>query len=121
MKQEKQIRQAIEAARADGLRIIRGGGAAFTNGQNGIEACDATGAVLYSLGVYSLDRGWLAVLCDALDVDSFWMWRFWMGWDRDTVLTRIDDDGREHADDVSAWARKLGRELCGAEMRERGA
>lgn len=112
MRQEPHIRRAIADARADGLSIVRGGGAAFTNGPNGTEAVDATGAVLYSCGVYSLDRGWLAVLCDALDVDSFWLWRFWMGWDRDTALTRIDDDGREHVDDVSTWARKLGRELA---------
>lgn len=115
MKQEKLLRQAIEAARDRGIKIGRR--ATFdwaTPGPDGQPAsCDATGAVLLHMGRPNMGPGWLKTFCEHLDVDAFWCWRFWMGWDSDyQVQVWVGDDkGRWVDDEVSHFSRRLAREL----------
>lgn len=113
-RQEDIIRRAVEAARAKGIWVTPG--PVFdtsTLTSEGLPVrCDVTGAVLLLMGWNSLASGWLKAFCTFLDVDVFWLWRFWMGMDRDYQVQAWNEPDKEWVDDeVSGWARKLGREL----------
>ena len=124
-KQEDILRQAIQAARERGIVITRGATFDWTQpGPQGIpvraevaSSCDATGAVVLFMGWPGLSPGWLQAVCEFMDVDAFWFWRFWLGWNRNyQVQVWVDDaklpgKGRWIDDEVCHFARRLAREL----------
>lgn len=113
-KQETILRSAIQAAKRKGIRIGRG--PAFTWSKAGRsrppEVVDATGAVLIEMGWLQLGPGWLKAFCAYLGVDGFWLWRFWMGWDRGYQVQSWDEGNKLWVDDeVSHFAKRLAREM----------
>jgi len=83
MKQEEQLRNSIETISLTEIQIVRGPLFIFSESDK-VTACDAIGAVLLveKSNKLHFESGWLKEACKLLDVDSFWLWRFWMGWDR---------------------------------------
>lgn len=111
------ILQALQRARGLGIRVAPGPMVHWSKDRQPI-ACDATGALALEIGVAvdgRLTSGWLASLCGYLDVDTFWLWRFWMGLDRDfqvQVWVQTSTESGEWVDDkISGWARRLAREV----------
>lgn len=83
VKQEDQLRRSIELITNPTIKIVRG--PLFIFGPNDeIQGCDAVGAVLLAEQSQKLhfEPGWLKETAQLLDVDTFWLWRFWMGWTR---------------------------------------
>jgi len=94
VKQEAHISDCIEACMHRGIRIVRGPLFDWCGG-DGITpvACDATGAVLY---VHKLERSTQIVtdLSRILDVTEFWLYLFWLGFDRNHQVWVTDDKGK---------------------------
>lgn len=79
--------------------------------------CDALGAVLIANNKASpgFPKGWLKAVCDLLDTDTYWLWRFWMGFDNGYPLTIIIcKDGKEERreDSVSKLGVKMAKKFC---------
>lgn len=122
--QEEVLREAIEKARGRGIVVNTGAifdwtepgpdGVPIRNRSEAPSSCDATGAVLLMMGRPGLTPGWMKALCDYMQVDGFWLWRFWMGWNRNyqvQVLVREGDKERWADDEVSHFGRRLAKEL----------
>lgn len=62
------------------------------------------------------ETGWLKELCNVLDVDSFWLWRFWMGWDRNFQILVENTAKGGHTtfsrDEVARLGIKLAKEYA---------
>lgn len=105
------IRSACLAARASGLRIVRGPFFDWTGGDGRLVAVDGLGAVLWAVCVPRAPSR-VTALRELLDVDGGWLARWSMGWDRDVVLVMHDDKWREIGRDaVSLAGQTLAREL----------
>jgi hypothetical protein len=125
-----QIREACYWAKANGHRLLSGG--AWFDFTLTPWGCDALGALLLqarargqyrSLGdlvspANPTCRGLSTLVRSMLDVDNFWLRRFWLGWDRgyQVKIIRLDDrvDGHkeiESKDDVSAFGIALWKEM----------
>jgi hypothetical protein len=116
------IREACRWAKTNGHTLLRGGPwFDFTTAPWG---CDALGAVLLQekLVTMAAGPGGLTALAKAtLDVDSFWLRRFWLGWDRgyQVMITAVRSDcfsgsayeSKESKDDVSAFGIALWKEM----------
>lgn len=120
MKAEDRIVEAIEAARARGIHIIRGPVFDWTTPGDWYAhrelpyACNAVGAILLFLGKERLVSpdfpyfapGWHKLVEEHLEVGSFWLWRFGAGFNGgyQITLTVEGKDGKEKTvkDDVSA-------------------
>ncbi len=137
MRQEEEIRLAVRSICGGGSCISLRRGPMFVfdrreipgpfSGVFVVRSVDITGAMLWwaIMGMRGINpatwlehaewwgdipRGWIDVICDHFDVTSFWLWRFWMGVDRDHQIQI--DTGKDLVDDeVCKWARRLGREL----------
>jgi hypothetical protein len=114
-----QIRQACEKIQAQGIKICRGPWYTFSADRL-VQECCAMGAVLLVAEVpYPEDLvkpGFLKEACRILEVDAFWMQRFWMGWDRGhQVKFYSEKNGKtyESDDEVSAFGISLAREFVG--------
>ncbi len=108
------IREACLAMKAKGIRLTRGPWFEFS-GDN-IVACCAIGAVLVEAGVAQraedLSRpGYTRRACELLGVNPWWLYRFWMGFDRDFQIMFEDAEDRKTEDDVSAFGIRLRKEL----------
>ncbi len=108
------IRSACIAARDRGLRLHRGPW--FNLNADTIVGCCAIGAVLLDLPRPAdlSNPGFVKAACDRLDVDAFFLQRFWMGWDRGHVVTLVrEKDGKssESKDEISGAALALAREF----------
>ena len=119
MKAEDRIVEAILAAKARGVLIVRGPVFDWVHPDRVPRelpyACNAIGAVLLALGKEQLVSpdvyvgfvpGWRKVIEEYLGVNDFWLWRFGSGFDQGNqiTLTVVDKDGKERVrkDDVSA-------------------
>jgi hypothetical protein len=122
VKAEDRIVEAIEAARARGIHIIRGPVFDWTTPGNWRAprrelpyACNAVGAILLFLGkeqmvspdVYTgFAPGWHKLIEDHLGVTDFWLWRFGQGFNGgyQITLTVEGKNGKDKIlkDDVSA-------------------
>lgn len=110
------IRSASILARENGLSLSKG--SLFTwegIGYERLVACDGTGAVLWQNNLHRSDNRILD-LCRLLDVDAWWLHRFWIGWSQNTTLSIVDIRGNNiieiiGEDDVSKEASKLSKNL----------
>lgn len=99
------------------INIVRGHLFSFAS-NNDVIACDATGAILLEnkSTLLHFEPGWMKELCKFLDVDSFWLWRFWMGWDRNfQVLVENTSKGGHTTfsrDEVARLGIKLAKEYA---------
>lgn len=110
------IEQAILQAKTNGLLIVRG--PQFIWSENGQPvACDAFGAVQLAMGKPGFYKGWLREVCLYLNVDTFWFWRFTMGFNYLQKLILIIGKGekkdKEIQDDVSRKAVALAKKYVG--------
>lgn len=113
------IREACQWAKANDHKLLRGG--AWFDFTTTPWGCDAIGALLLQQGLVPTipedlsNSGFTSLACEALGEDTFWLRRFWMGWDRGHVATLIkvekDKKDVETKDDVSAFAITLWKEM----------
>lgn len=103
MKQEFIFAQAIESAASEGIKIRRGASFDWTQYVQGsstpIEtntptSVNATGAVLWVNGREECigQSNQIKILCNLLDVDTWWLYRFWMGFDRNYLVQIMDHE-----------------------------
>lgn len=125
MKAERLVTEAIQAAQARGIKIVRGAVFNWCDPQDPYKKsippseCNAIGAVLLALGKEQLlidgfPPKWLDCVKAHLDVDDFWVWRFYHGFDRGNCLTfTYTKDGKDYEskDDVSCLGDRLARKL----------
>lgn len=118
------IREACVYARDElGLRLIMGG-AWFEWDSEKIIATDPIGAAILKAGALPLGLdpkmpetmvrpGLIEAARTVLGVDHFWLYRFWMGYDRNFQILVYPDDEKKAPtkDDVSEFGIALGREL----------
>lgn len=81
--------------------------------------CDALGAVLIINNKASpgFPKGWLKTVCQLLDTDTYWLWRFWMGFDNLhplTIIIKNPTTGKEERreDQVSKLGVKFAKKFC---------
>jgi hypothetical protein len=81
--QETELENACEWSVKNNIKITRGALFDRSAGKEVI-ACDAIGAFLFyrNADKIHMEKGWLKNVCDLLNVDTFWLWNFWMGFDR---------------------------------------
>jgi len=113
----KIIEQAISKAKESGLLICRGPLFIWTgqenSGRDKILGCDGTGAVLWVHDLHkSEDR--VKHLCRILNVDTWWLHRFWFGWSQQIAMNVIRVDcfaGFEslESDEVSKKASQISK------------
>lgn len=115
------LRESCEFVRAKGIRIIRGG-AWFEWSTTTILGADPIGAALIAQGKLpaGLDPllpetmvrpGLVQASCELLAVDPMWLYRFWMGYDRNFQIMAISEKGQESKDEVSEFGIAMSREL----------
>jgi len=80
-------------------------------------ACDALGAVLIANNKASpgFPKGWLSDICRILNTDTYWLWRFWLGFDNGTPLIIIickDGSEERREDSVSKLGVKMAKKFC---------
>lgn len=120
VKTSTMIREACAEITRRGVKIHKG--AWFEWNGTEIVGTDPIGAVLLvhnampegldPLTPATLVRpGLLKAACKVLDVDGFWLYRFFMGFDRNFLIKRVDDNDVETKDEVSEWGIALAREL----------
>jgi hypothetical protein len=113
------IRNACLQAKAKGIKLFSGGHWFDLTGksESKIYSCCAIGAVLLSdpefvLAEDSSRPGYTKKACEMLEVDWYWLVRFWMGFDRGHQVLLVNDKDKEIKDDVSAFGIQLARELA---------
>jgi hypothetical protein len=77
------IEGALLEVESKGIKIIRGPQFNWCGGHDGLpSACDAIGAVLIKEGKVApgFPKGWLWEVCQLIGVDTYWFWKFTMGW-----------------------------------------
>lgn len=107
------VESSLEEISKKNIKIVRGCFYDFTNGNPG--SSSALGAVLLVNGLEKSDKAWTD-LSNILQVETFWLYRFSIGWNNKIQLTlyRTKQNGDLEAflDDVSGAAAKLSRKWC---------
>ncbi len=117
------IREAVAHVRqlTPPIPVLKGG-AWFVWDAEKITATDPIGAVLIMRDLVPKEMdpkrpetmvrpGLIKAACEVLGVDPFWLYRFWMGFDRGFQIQFTDKDDKTTRDDVSEFGIALGREL----------
>ncbi len=119
------LREACTAMPARGIQIICGG-AWFIWDSEKILGADPIGAAILAAdklpaGLDPKDPathvrpGLVEAACKLLDVDPGWLWRFWMGYDRNYQVMIVTEekgkDRKESLDEVSAFGMAFRREV----------
>jgi hypothetical protein len=117
------IREGCAFVRTEmGIQLIRGG-PWFEWDTTKIIASDPIGAVILhqkalpegldpSRPETLVNPGLIQAACRLLDVDHAWLYRFWMGYDRQYQILFTDEEKKTSTkDDVSEFGINLGREL----------
>lgn len=106
------IRIACLVARSKGIRLVQGPWFEFEDEQ--VVACCAIGAVLLERGVTrapDLSRpGYAQLACETLDVDPFWLYRFWMGYGQNFQIMLVHEKS-ETKEEISALGIQVWRDL----------
>lgn len=122
--QSELLEEAIVFAKSLGVAINRGG-AVFDWGNNYNDlpkSCDAIGAILLKTGKQDLakqgfKKGWLKEVYDYLGVNSFWIYRFCIGFDVGhqilIIKTMKDNSEKTEKDDISELGIKLAAKHIG--------
>jgi hypothetical protein len=116
------IKIACKNAINAGLKICRGPWFIYEN--NKLVACDPIFAVIFNdrlneFNISSLnleEPGFMVLAREALGVDDFWLYRFWMGFDTNyqILISYEDKDSKKNKtkkDDVSLFGIQLSREF----------
>jgi hypothetical protein len=94
-----------------GIKLVRGPAFDWTGPGELPLVCNWAGAVLWVSGVAHTTKP-VTELCRILDVDGFWLYRCWIGWDGNLVLTATDPKTlKESKDEVSRTAQTLAKRL----------
>lgn len=106
------IEEAIDYCIGKGIEIVRGPGLDRSSGR--IEACGWYGAVLiYNKKIDILFKpGWLKEICEILEKDTYWFWRFGYGFNQGRILEVYTEKLGEkiwHKDKVSEQGMRLGK------------
>ena len=121
---EEIIRSAIKEMAGRGIKICHGGAWMEFEG-NKIIAVDPIAAVIIVNNkmpiLDSIDKlsmpGLLQLAVNFLEVDSFWLYKFWMGFDREfQIMFFVERKGKiikETKDDVSEFGITLTKEIFG--------
>ena len=80
-KADQLIEEALIEAKSSGINIIAGGALFHWGVDFNLVGCDAFGAVLIKMGEAKpgFPKDWLKRLCDYLGEDTYWFWRFNIG------------------------------------------
>jgi len=112
----KIILQAVHDARQQGIQIVRQPMFDWT-GPEGFDkpkSCDATGAVLLSMGFgHKRPEDWPVLVQKHLGVGVYWLYAFWMGWSYARELQIDIGDGHIiewKPEQVSKMANKLAKQ-----------
>ena len=110
----KEIEEAIQEAKAKGVRIVRRHQFRWGDGELPIE-CDAVGALQIKWGTAQpgFPRSWLRDFCKRTGKDTYWFWRFTQGWNYQNrlTITRKDPKTKEWITSVDKVSR-LGDDLA---------
>jgi hypothetical protein len=121
MKPEQIIIDSLDFCISQGIKISKNGMFDWTiKVQNSIPipsltptACDASGAVLWSYNQskdFCRSENWLKETCRILDVDTWWHYRFCMGFDRNYQILSINEKDVATKDEVSMLGIKIAKE-----------
>jgi hypothetical protein len=124
------LREACVAMPARGIKLIRGGAWYEWDSEPKIIAADATGALILYHDKLPTDHkppnlDGMAhsklgeVVQEILGVDRFWLYRFWMGYDRGYQILAVNDKDEESKDDVSEFGISFARELFSPPTKKR--
>lgn len=81
MRQEQKIREAIQKAKSENIKIVYGPAFIWSNLEKP-EACNAIGAILLFLNNKEKSKNPWKIVCDHLGIKAFWLYRFHIGFDR---------------------------------------
>jgi len=106
------IETAIAHCQARGIVLVRG--PCFDVTCEGVVACNWAGAVLlqHNPDDGHLHPGWLRKLCDVLEKDTYWFWRFNYGFNQGRALQVYTEEGGKqiwHTDKISESGNRLAR------------
>jgi hypothetical protein len=121
---DTEIRTAVAWAAEKNLPLLKGGAWFIFDAQGQATACDAIGAVLLKhdkvpagIGIdYNalMRPGFSKMAAEILGVDSGWLHRFFMGYDRGyqvMLISEKDGKTKESKDEVSAYGISLAKEF----------
>ena len=126
-KRETLIREALDAAKDKGIIIWPGAAFDWTDRPSGVtfkkfkvpgpsgplpSACSAIGAMELLLGrEREFTEGWFTKVCEYLDVGSYWLYRFHMGFDRGQQLVYKVKGKKDKLVDKQCEVSKMGLKL----------
>lgn len=124
LKIAKVLRESCNSVRSSGIPILRGGPWFDWNG-SGYDGVDPVFAAL--LAKQKLPAGWnpsaldtmvrpgiVPAACELLDVDPMWLYRFFMGYDRNYQIMITVGEGAEKRtfkDEVAEFGMQFAKEL----------
>lgn len=96
--------------------IVLHQGAWFDSENGKVSSCCAIGAVLLANGIAVSETpqfpGYVRAACKILGVNSQWLYRFWMGFDRGYQIRILSEDGKtETFDDISGLGIQIRKEF----------
>lgn len=110
------IESSCLLARENGLFIMKSA-LFYWEGKNNdkLLGCDGTGAVLWMNNLQK-SHNRIEELCRLLEVDTWWLHRFWIGWSQNTTLSIVEDRGNNvivvvGQDEVSKKASQLSKKV----------
>ncbi len=110
---ESKIKSAIQYAHSKHIKVAPGIWFEFNESRQVIR-CGPLGALLLqhncNLDVDLARPGFCDKVCEILEVDMFWLRRFWLGFDRNYQVL-IETEKKETKDEVSAFGIELRKEL----------
>lgn len=105
------IEQACIKAKQNNLKIERRAWFTWTGeGREILLACDAIGALLWANNLHKSDNR-IADLCRLLDVDTWWLHRFWLGWEGTILQFKENDISKLEPDKVCKKAFELSKKF----------
>ena len=109
----EEITEACANVKARGLHLCRGG-PWLTRDEKTLIGVDPIAAVLFVHGsLTDVQTGRLTEVCKILHVNDFWLYRFWLGWDRGFLMhfTVLDKNKKEVTlvDEISQFGIALSR------------
>ena len=106
------VESAIDYVQNKRIVIIRG--PIFNVDKGKVTECNWAGAVLFRHGFENLHPGWLKKLCQILDEDTYWFWRFNYGFNQGRAIQVYTEENKKqiwHIDRVSESGNQMARKL----------
>ncbi len=111
-KPEDILRESIQEVQSKNIKVLPGAWFEFST-ENKIISCCPIGAVILNHNRYQ-SHGLVKIACELLGVDTYWIRRFWLGFDRKyQVMIEIEKDDKKVwiKDNVALFGISLRREL----------